>query len=441
MRIGGGHERHKRWWRILETVSSFFVGQGALQAVNMLVGLFLIRALSVEAYAQFGLAFAFQSTAASLMDLGFASTIIPLVGDRINDRELVGTYVHAAIRLRTRAFFILAPFAVAAFVAIAHSHHWSKALQILLIIPVLVALYSSGNVSCCSTPFFLYRRLRQFYLPQTLSGLVRFGAYIVFQFAGWLNAWTAAALSALNVTFISGALARKSRAWIGWSNADTRSAEREIVHYVMPAMPALIFGALQPQISLFLISIFGQTTSIAQVAALGRIAALFTVLQTFIVVVVEPYIARVNRDRLLAIYLKLILLTSVCCIPVVVFAFVYPEPILWALGSKYSGLRDLIGWLILASCTTYIAVLVWVMNRARKWVFWSGTIIEIALILFVQIAFIIFVGVRTTREAVFFTLASSLCLVIAHAYNAVYGFLKGPRTIPPVKKAVSPLLI
>ncbi len=432
--------RHGRWQSVLGTVLSFFVGQGALQAVNALVGLFLVRSLSVEAYAQFGLAFGFQSTASSLMDLGFASTIVPLVGNRVDDSDLVSRYVHAAIRLRTWAFIILSPFATAIFVAVAHTHHWSTELQILLIVPVLVALYSSGNVSCCSAPFFLYRQLTQFYVPQTVSGLLRFGAYIVLRIVGGLNAWTAAALSALNVTVISRVLARKSRRWIGRSNANTHSAEREIIHYVMPAMPALIFGALQPQISLFLISFFGQTTSIAEVAALGRIAQLFAVLQTFNIVVIEPYIARLSRDRLLSVYLKIISLASLCCIPVVVFAFVCPEPVLWILGSKYAGLRDVIGWQVLASCTTYVAVVAWVMNRARKWVFWSGTIIEIALVLISQTGFIVFVGVRTTREAVMFTLVSSLCLVIAHAYNAVYGFLRGPRSALLVEEAVSPFL-
>jgi O-antigen/teichoic acid export membrane protein len=436
----GGRKSHKRWLSILKTVLSFFLGQGALQAVNALVGLFLVRMLSVEAYAQFGLAFGFQTTATNLMDMGFASTIIPLIGDRVNDRDLVGKYVRAAVRLRTRAFLILAPFAVAGFVAIARTHHWNKELQILLIIPVLFALYSSGNASCYSAPFFLYRRLTNFYAPQTFSGLVRLGAYVVLQMVGGLNAWTAALISALNIAFISRVLAKRSRRWISWSNVETRSAEREIVRYVLPAMPALIFGALQPQMSLFLISIFGQTAGIAQVAALGRIAQLFSVLQVFNVVVVEPYIARLSRDRLLAVYLRLILLATVCCIPLVALAFVFPGPIIWVIGKKYEGLGKLIGWLILASCINYIAVLAWVMNRARKWVFWSGTIFEVALILVVQAAFIVFVGVRTTHEAVMFTLVSSSCLVIAHAYNAIFGFLKGPRSIPPVEEALSSLL-
>jgi hypothetical protein len=117
------------------------------------------------------------------LDLGFASTVIPLVGNRFNDRELVGRYVHAAIRLRVRSFLILAPFALGAFVAIAQRHHWNWKLEILPIVPVLVALYSSRNVSI--------------YAPQTLSGLVQLGAYMVLQITGALNAWTAAALSAL----------------------------------------------------------------------------------------------------------------------------------------------------------------------------------------------------------------------------------------------------
>jgi len=123
--------------------------------------------------------------------------VIPLVGNRFNDRELVGRYVHAAIRLRVRSFLILAPFALGAFVAIAQRHHWNWKLEILPIVPVLVALYSSRNVSCYSAPFFLYRRLKKFYAPQTLSGLVQLGAYMVLQITGALNAWTAAALSAL----------------------------------------------------------------------------------------------------------------------------------------------------------------------------------------------------------------------------------------------------
>jgi hypothetical protein len=312
---------------------------------------------------------------------------------------------------------------------LAHKHHWSWSSQILLILSVLLALYSSGNVSCYSAPFFLYRRLKEFYAPQTLSGLGRLLIYVVLRITGQLNAWTAAALSALNVTFIGGVFARESRQWMVVTGGDTHAAEREIIHCTLPAMPALIFAAFQAQISLFLISIFGQTVSIAQVAALSRIAQLFVALQTFNMIIVEPYIARLSRERLLGTYLRFILWASVCCIPVVLFAFAWPGAILWLLGTKYLSLGNVVGWLVLASCMNYVSGLVWVMNRARKWIFWSGTILEIVLLLVVQLGFLYFVGVRTTRDAILFNVVSSFCYIAAHGYVSVYGFLKGPRIV------------
>lgn len=423
-----------RWRRILRTVVSFFVGQGALQAVNVLLGLFLVRALSVEAYAQFGLAYGFQTTVSNLMDLGFASTVIPLVGDRLQDRIVVGRYVRAATRLRNLAFILLSPLAVAAFVAIAYRHHWDWKLQFLLILPVLLTVYSSGSVSCHSAPFLLYRRLREYYTPQTLTALGRLGGYVVLRMAGALSSWMAVLLSALNITFVSRILANESARWVDLNAANTHAEEREIIHYVTPAIPALIFGALQSQISLFLISVFGQTQSMAEVAALSRISQLFVVLQTFNMVVVEPYIARIRREHLLATYLRLILLASACCAPVIWFAFAFPQIILALLGPRYRGLGALVGWLVLASCINYLASLVWIMNRARKWIFWNGTIFEVGLLIVVQVAYILLVGLHTTRQAVLFTFASSFCYVAAHAYNGIYGFLKGPR-LPPAARA------
>ena len=85
-------EKISRTRRILKLVLDFVLGQGAIQAIGVLSGLFLVRNLSVSDYAKFGLASAFQATASILMDLGYASTIIPLVGDRVADRAPVGKY-------------------------------------------------------------------------------------------------------------------------------------------------------------------------------------------------------------------------------------------------------------------------------------------------------------------------------------------------------------
>jgi O-antigen/teichoic acid export membrane protein len=424
-----GSARFVRGRRILRVLTSFFLGQGAAQGISVLAGLFLVHKLSVEAYAQFGLASGFQSLFSILMDFGFASTIIPMVGEQKDDRALVGRYVRSAKHLRDWAFWIIAPVTVVAFLAIMHKQHWSMTVQLLLLASVLLALYSGGRVSYYSAPLFIFGRLREYYIPQIATGACRLAAYIGLEFAGGLNAWTAAGLSALNVTANGSWLAKKSRPYLEWPEREDPATDRELFHYILPAAPAMIFAAFQSQITLFLISIFGGTVDIAQVAALGRIGQLFSVLMTFNMIVIEPYVARLARERLLSTYLKFLVLACVAGTPVVLIAFAWPGAFLWLIGSKYEAIRGLLGWIVLAGCLNYLAGLMWIMNRARKWLFWSGTILEVVLLLVLQTAYILYVGVNTTREAVFLTFAMSFCYLIAHGYVSVYGFIKGPRTL------------
>jgi O-antigen/teichoic acid export membrane protein len=410
---------------MISVVTGFFFGQGTLQAVNILVGLFLVRALSIEHYAQFGLAFGFQTTASMLMDLGYASTIIPLVGKRVNDHALVGSYLRAAKHLRDRAFWILGPFAAVTFFAIMQKHHWSGTTQALLLLSVLLSLYASGPLSYYSAPLFLYHRLREFYIPQMVSGLIRLLTYLGLAIVGGLNGCTAAGLSSINVVVNAILMRRSARLYVEWPKSNEPAVNREVVKYILPAIPTFIFAAFQSQISLFLINAFGQTMNLAEVAALSRLAQLFAVLSSFNMIVVEPRIARLGREKLLRTYLLLLLVPCGLCLSVVPLAFAFPTPFIWLIGPKYSHLTSIVGWVVLTACFNYGANLIWVMNRARKWIFWRGTILEIVAMFTVDVCFVAFVGVRTTRQAILFTLASSVSAVCTHSYIGIYGFLKG----------------
>lgn len=412
---------NNRFHRALRLLSGFFLGQGALQSLGVLANLYLVRTLTIESYAQYGLTFAFQTTVASLMDFGLASTIIPLVGERFEDRKLVGRYVDAARRLRDRSFWLMSPLVAAVFLFITARHHWNIKIQAVLLISILLSLYSSGKIAYFSAPLFLYRRFRSYYLPQTLTVLGRLVSYVIIGSLGWLNGAGAALLTAINVTANGGLISRESKKYLELPNESDRHAEREMIRYIIPAIPAIVLGAFQGQVSLFLISIFGHTTGIAEVSALGRLGQLFAVLMTFNIVIVEPYVARLPQTRIRSAYLKLLAGAMAGAAALTFLAFLEPGVFLWLLGPNYRGLRGLIGWVILTACINYLAGLLWIMNRSRKWIFWRGTLLEISLIFAIQIAFLVLVGVRTTREAVFFNFASSFCYIITHGYIALYG--------------------
>jgi O-antigen/teichoic acid export membrane protein len=410
--------------RIVQVVTSFLFGQGAIQAINAIAGFFLVHRLSIEAYAQFGLATGFQTVFGVLVDFGFASTIIPLVGNRREDRALVGRYVRAAKHLRDRGFWFLSPIAAVAFLAIIHRHHWSWSVQILLVCAVLLTLYSSGTISCFSAPLFIFGRLREYYVPQVVLGAGRLLLYLGLASVGALNASTAAGMVALNATANGAFVRRASLGLIKWPEKEDPETDKELLQYILPASPAIIFSAFQMQISLFLVSLFGGSLYIAEVSALGRIGVLFTALMTFNTIVVEPYVARRSIKGLRRTFAGIVLLAALICFPVVLVAFLHPGVFLWLLGAKYDGVRQALGWYVLSASMNFVAGAVWIMNRARKWVFWSGSILEVVLLLGVQIAFLGLIGVRNTNQAVMFNLASSCCYLIAHLYVTVYGFAR-----------------
>ena len=411
----------------MELLLHFFIGQGAVQVINVLLGLYLVRVLSVEAYAQFGLAASFQQLTALLMDLGFASTIVPLVGSRRDDRALVGRYVRSAKHLRDRIFFLLSPVAVLLFLFIMHRHHWSEGTQVGLIVSVLVSLYATGKVSYFSVPLILQARMKELYTPQALLGLLRLLFLAGLRKLCILNGWIAVMTGALNMVLSGRVLEAQGRKHLDWPKQDDPAIDREVVRYILPAIPAMIFAALQLQSSVFLISIFGKTSGIAQVSALGRLNQIFSILIIFNAVIVEPFMARLEPGKVLSRYILLLGLAVGTCVPFVLFAFLAPNAVLWLLGSKYEALRNVVGWAMLAGALNYIQVLLWTMNRSRKWVFWRGTILEIGLTLIVEIAFIALHGVRTTPDAVYFSLVATFGPLATHVYVTVFGLSQRQR--------------
>lgn len=415
-------ETQRRAQRLLHLLASFLLGQAAVQGISVVIGIYLVRSLSIRSYAEFGLALGFQSTAAILMDLGFAGTVIPLVGERASDREVVGRYVRGAKSLRDRTFWMFSPLVAVFFLVITHRQGWEWPVQLGLLASVLVALYSSSSMAYYSAPLFLHRRMRDFYVPQTISSACRLLFYLALNALGALNSLAAAGGNALNVAVNGYLLKNRGSQFIDLPKHDQPEVRKEILLYVMPAMPAILLGAFHGQIALLLISIFGKTVNIAQVSALSRLAQLFNLLMTFNVIIIEPYVSRLPREKLLHSYFRFVALAMAGGVLLTTFAFFVPGAFLWILGSKYEELRSLIGWVVLTACINYVAGLIWIMNRSRKWVFWRGTVAEISLLALVQIGFLVLVGVRNTREAIFFNFASSFCYVVAHAYVASYGF-------------------
>ena len=403
-------------------LATFAGGHGALQLLNVVTGIYLLRTLSLEGYAQYSLAFAFQTTAIALTNLGLTDSIVPLVGSRGDDPALVGRYVRAAQSLRNRLFVFVAPAVALAFYLVVRTRGWSNWTLFWMFVPILASLYLSVSVAGWSAPLLLKRRLGDFYLAQTIPSMARLLSYVIANTLRQLNSGFALLMNAAAIV-LNGLIARsRSAAYVRLPTGRDRATESEVIRCMLPMVPAAVFTAFQPQVALFLVSIFGETVQIAQIAALSRIVALFAIFNTFNSVLIEPYVARLSPERLPAIYLRILGCATLLGASVSLLAFAFPWLLTWILGAKYSNLRDSIGWVVLASSVSSVANVMWVMNRGRRWLFWRGSAVEIGCLLIFQSLYVIFIGVRTIETAAMFMLSASAAHLVAHGYVAMYAF-------------------
>lgn len=421
----------KRWTPI---ISSFLAGQGFLQLLNAITGFLLLRWLSVEAYAQYSVAFGFQNTLIVLVDLGFSGSIIALVGNRVSDKEVVGTYIRSAKRFRNRLFAIAIPVAAVAFPLVTSQQNWAWTTKLLLFASIIGTLFFQGWVSYYSTPLLMNQRVRQYYQPQIITASVRVVLCFVLYFVSALSSWVAAWVYSF-VLAVTGLLYRRSaKNLVTEPINSSHKTNHEMLHYLLPLIPAIAFTAFQSQISLAIITIFGQTKSIAEVAALGRLGQLFALLNAFNSVIISPYIAKVACKVLTKKYFQILGCALIIAITLSIAAFLFPQPLLFLLGSKYQSLRVEIGWAVAAYSFNYISNLLYGMNANRKWIYWWGSAFEITLIVIVQVVCISFMNLSNTLQVLYFTLIVSVSYALLHLTIGSYGLIQNHRICSEMKE-------
>lgn len=412
--------QRERW---LKLFTQFFSGQVVVQGVNFLTGFLLLRWLSVTAYAQFSVAFAFQCTLGMLIDLGFSNSIVALVGDRRADANLIGSYIRSAKHFRNRMFVVMIGVSAVAFPIMTRSQPWSVSTKLWLFGAIASALFFQGW-GMYAVPLLIHRRLDLYYRAQIIPAVARITICFLLYVLGVLSA-AAVAWSAAVVLAVSGILYRRAAVdLVCEPKRNDPEVYREIARFVSPLILPLVFTAFQGQISVGILTLFGKTQSIAEIAALGRLGQIFTIFYAANAVIIEPYIASVSRERLLTRYLQIFLGVILLSTMLTLTAFLFPQAYLWLLGANYQHLQAEVGWIVLSSALYYIAVMLWAMNSARKWRYWWFTTLEVGLAVATQIACVIVMDVSQLHNVIAMSIITNTVLALAHIIFGLYNLVR-----------------
>lgn len=416
--MAGHLESWRRWAPIL---GKFLSVQLAVQAMGFGGGILVLRTLGEGQFALYTLANTLMGTLNLLADTGIGIALSALGGRVWQDPHRFGRLIATTRRLRRTFAASIAVFALPALAWLLRSHGASWGTVVAL--TVLVA----GSVACHLDigVFLVVPRLRgevdRLQRVDLLGGGVRL-ALVAAAALVFLNAAVALAAATLAAVAQLTLLRRYAHQGIDADAPPDPAYRREILAVVRTQAANTVFYCFQGQITVWLIGLFGNTTAIAEVGALGRLAVIFALIGSVQGSIVAPRFARCQDPATLRRrYGQIFVMAMALAGGLVVLAGLLPGPLLSVLGPRYGHLRAELPLMVAGTTLAFVAATLWSLNASRAWVEFSWLYIPVTLA--VQAVCLPFVDLTTVRGVLIFGLAPEGPLIVM---NLVLG-LRGLR--------------
>lgn len=326
--------------RSFKLLTTYLVGQGGTQLIQVITGFLIIRLLSKEAYADYTMVHVVLGMGTVLFGLGVSQCLTGLIGKDISNKEIVGRYISAAYQLRKWLLSIGAVILLFTFIAISTKFGWSLGLALFYFSCVALTLFFNAWETVNKPILLLEYRLMELY---SLSGGLVLGRLICISLAavfGVLFAPVAVFLNMLQAAGTALGVGRlsRSRKEPVLKNTDLSFERKEILRLTLPKLPNLLVATFSSQLMLILAAIFATTSTLAEAGALSRLALLFLIFKQMGETLVAPYFAKLDPEQLLR-QVSLLLLGLLFFISgAIMVGYFYPDPFLLLLGEGYGNL-------------------------------------------------------------------------------------------------------
>jgi O-antigen/teichoic acid export membrane protein len=410
--------------RIGKRLSAFVGGQSAVQSLNAASGLLLLRLMSKPDFAIYAIALGIQGMIAILTDVGFGSAIAGLVGTRYKDKAVLGSYIRTASHIRQVLLMIVAGAAVVLVVVFRNieiESHGRKDLA-LLALAVLITMQFQAWASYYEIPLILHNKLVSYYSPQIAAAALRIVSSVALYYVHWVSAATVIGANTLGIVAMGVSYRFLARPLIEVPRKASKAHSREMVRFLLPTLPGTVYFALQGQISLFLIAVFGHVGQLAEVAAATRIGQLFLLLNSSNGILVAPFFAKTPRSLFSRRYGY-----AMCCVGGIALLMaasvkLCPAAYLLLLGAKYSNLTTQVQLVVYASAIAYFTGAMWYIAMARKWVFWWSGSMPAILLTLIQIVCVVFLPMNTSEGVLKMNIYTALGLLTVQICHVIQGF-------------------
>lgn len=381
-------------------------------AVGALSGLLIVNLLPKALYAEYTFLVACQMLIIGLSDMGLGHCYLPVVGERSRETSWVIGCCRRVYEWRWRFLGAALLFVVPYWLFSSIRHAWLNTGYLLaggsMLAAALLAMREQlgrtvlvilGEVAVVNRTGLAVNVLRLalvagvlLWMPTQLSvaGLIAITAICSFAVVSRyrrlaiLSDWKASGLTKDNRLAVDG------------------NIKRMLLPLLLPAL----FYQFQGVITVFLASLLGTSTMIAEVGALTRLALLLTIVDRVTAMLLFPVISRAaNGPALQTLIIKVHAVYLVAMGLLLASAIAFPQIWTLLLGKQYAAQQHLIWMAFLPSILMNGSGFAFTTLSSRGYT--AKQLYAIPLILAVQALYLWSVGMSDTRSALGFSIASS----------------------------------
>ena len=365
--------------RRLLKVGGFASAQLVVQVLGFVSGIALVQFMEPTEYGHYTLAVSMMGLASVLLDLGLSTAVLARGGPLHDDPgELGGLLADAFVIQRLLMLLgalVLAPVFGAMFVR--QGLAWPEML-VLVALALGCGAFNVHNAVSTS----LVRLRGDLAMQQRTDVGVNASRALLLVAAGliWLDARVALVLNLAAAVAVFALLKSYLAKRVGPSPVAAGTHRAALWDFIRRQAPNSIYYCVLGQISVWLVGLFGSVERVAEVGALGRLAALFTVIGAVLGGTLVPYFARASSAReMVSAFAALNGFFALLSAVLVAASLVWPHALLWILGKQYSDLVNELPWMVLASALSAWSTGLYGVGAARGWIVPSMLMIPLGI--------------------------------------------------------------
>ena len=415
------YSRLFQWGKMISITGS---AQMVVQATGLLTGILIIRMLPTKEYAYYTIANTMLATMTLLADGGISSGVMAKGGKIWKDKKQLGQVLATGLDLRKK-FAVFSLIIAVPILVYLLKHQGANLWTIVFIVAALIpSFFAALSDSLLEIIPRLHQDIKMLQGNQLLVSVLRLilsvASVVFFPF-------TFVALIANGIPRIYGNSRLKI---ITYQFAEKEMApdpqiRADILKIVKRTLPGAIYYSLSGQITIWLMSVMGTTSSIAQVGALGRLSMVLTIFTVMFSTLITPRFARFedNRKLLISNFLKIFCGLVILCFFIVGIVYAFPNQLLWILGKGYGNLSTALVLSVIGSCLSLISGSVFTLSTSRGWII--NPLFTIPLNVLALVLGILFLDISTLNGILFLNIFMAAAQI---AMLVVFFFVKALKS-------------